>query len=134
MFPKGFDPSQLDPKIIAELSDLMRSLPPEQLMKLQTLMHNTMAGHSSQAELLALESTFPPGFREKMLGIMMRSGLNPASLASGISPAAQATPVSNASQNEPLPANEREARLTILRAVASGTIEVEDAYSVLFKD
>ena len=46
MFP-GFDPSKLDPKTIQELTDLMRTLPPEKLMQMQSIMHNSCLLYTS---------------------------------------------------------------------------------------
>ena len=119
MFPNGFDPSTLDPKTIAELTQLMRSLPPEHLMRLQTIMHNTMAGHNTQAEIQSLESSLPSGFREQLMQILMRAQ-------------SPGTRVAQPATESALPGNEREARMTVLRAVAEGTVEPEDAYEVLF--
>src|SRR3954468_21594390 len=71
MFP-NFDPSKLDPKMMMELSQLIRELPPEQLTKLQSLMHNMAAGFDVRSELEELEKSFPSGFREKMAALMYK--------------------------------------------------------------
>jgi hypothetical protein len=111
-----FDPSKLTPEAIAELTELMRSLKPEQIMKMQTLMHNSMAGFDVTQEMHEFESSLPAGFRERMARAMY--------LSQGI-PVPPKAP-------EPPPANENEARLVILRSVAGGLLSPEEALKVLF--
>ena len=107
-----FDPSKLSPAAISEISALMSSLTPEQIMKMQTLMHNQMGGFDVTKEMMEFEQTLPPSFREKMAKIM--------SMANGIEvPALD-------------PTNESEARLVILRSVANGLMSPEEALKVLF--
>ncbi len=116
MFPQ-LDPSQLDPKTLAELSRLIQTLPPELLSKIQSLMHNSMAGHDVRNEMEALEKQLPEDFRSKIFKIMSSS-------------AGEVTPP--AAVPAPPPKNIQEARLTLLRAVASGSLSPEDALSALF--
>lgn len=121
MFP-GFDPSKLDPRLIREISELMRELPPAQLMKMQTIMHNSMAGFDVSKEAAEFEAALPPGFREKMAKIMYQaSGAIPVETAAA-APTEPAKPVESP----------REARLVVLKAVAAGTLTPEQALDALF--
>ena len=55
-----FDPSKMDPKVLMQLSELMRQLPPAQIQKMQTLMHNMMAGFDVKKDMEEFEKTLPP--------------------------------------------------------------------------
>jgi hypothetical protein len=118
-----FDPSKLSPEAIAEMTTLMRQLKPEQMMRLQTLMHNSLAGFDVSKEMQAFEAELPAGFREGMARVMY--------LSQGIQVPPRPTvhePINSTS----LPNSEEEARLVILRSVASGLISPEEALKVLF--
>ena len=123
MFPgmNGIDPSKLSPQVIQEISELMRTLTPEQMMKMQSLMHNSMAGFNVSNEMMEFEKNLPSGFREKMARIMyMTNGIE-------VPNQAPATPAVE-------PKTEREARMIILKSVAGGFMQPEEALSVLFPD
>jgi len=139
-FP-NFDPSKMDPKLLMEMSQLIQQLSPDQMSHLQTLMHNMMAGYDVKQELAAFEQTLPPDFRSKMMSLMMRQG------GSNFSSAAQSTQnsapmditVDATSKTMDMESttddmNLKEARLTILRAVAQGSLSPGDAEKLLFKD
>jgi len=141
--PFGFDPSKMDPKALMELSNLVRELPPAHLNKMQTLMHNMMAGFDVRKEMEEFEKNLPAGFREKLMGIMLRGGAGtsftgaagtglaqsePAE-AEVISPMAQSTVAAEIPNAE---MSVRDARLTVLRAVADGSMEPEDALTALW--
>ena len=128
-FGAGFDPSKLSPESLQKLSELIRELPPENLQEIQTLMHNSMAGFDTRAEIAEFEKNLPAGFREKMARLMyeVHGAVPPTSAAS-----ASVTGASVAS-SEP-PKNIDEARMTVLRGVASGAIAPEEALGVLFPD
>ena len=117
MFPGmgGIDPSKMSPEVIAEISALMRTLSPEQIMKMQSLMHNAMGGFNVNNDMAEFEKTLPSSFREKMARIMY--------MANGI-----AVP----SQTDAAPTDESSARLVILRSVAQGLMSAEEALKVLF--
>ena len=117
-----FDPSKLSPQAIAEITSLMSSLTPEQMMKMQTIMHNTMAGFNTTQEMADFERSMPPSFREKMARIMyMANGIEVPTQASTAAPTIT-TP----------PKNETDARLIILQSVAGGLMSPEDALKILF--
>ncbi len=126
------DPSKMDPKLLMELSNLVRELPPEKLSKMQTLMHNMMAGIDVRKEMEEFERTLPPGFRERMMTIMARQ------MSSQGQAPAPVVPISSAAVGAPDPVgsdeemNLREARLTLLRAVAAGRMSPEEAEGLLF--
>ncbi len=114
-----FDPSKLSPQAIREISDLMRTLSPDQMMKLQTLMHNQMAGLNVTQEIMEFEKSMPSDFRAKMARIMY--------MANGIE-----VPASTPTPSVEEPKNENEARLVILQSVASGMLSPQEALKVLF--
>ncbi len=118
-----FDPSKLSPEAISEISSLMRQLKPEQMMRLQTLMHNSLAGFDVAKEMQAFESELPPGFREGMARVLY--------LTQGIAVPPKPA-VKEPTASETLPNTEEEARLVILRSVAGGMISPEEALKVLF--
>jgi hypothetical protein len=125
-----FDPSKLSPQAIQEITDLMRTLTPAQMMKLQGIMHNQMAGFNVTQELMEFEQSMPPDFRAKMARIMyMANGIEvpaaPSTTSASITPTASVEPLSE-------PKNENEARLVILQSVAAGMMTPEDALKVLF--
>jgi hypothetical protein len=128
MFP-GFDPSKLDPKMIQEISELVRTLPPEQIMRMQSLMHNQLAGYASPKEVAEMESALPPEFRQKMAEIMYRASA--AGAFTGTASPAAATPSTPAEPAKPISSVD-EARLTVLRAVKEGKLSPEDALKALF--
>jgi hypothetical protein len=112
-----FDPSKLSPQAISEISELMSMLSPDQIMKMQSLMHNQMAGFNVANDMMEFEKSLPPSFREKMARVMY--------MANGIEVPAQSTPTND-------PENIDDARLVILRSVQSGMMKPEEALKVLF--
>jgi hypothetical protein len=120
----GLDPSKLTPQLIAEITEAMKMLSPDQMMRLQTLMHNQMAGFNVSKEMMELEQTLPSGFREKMARLMY--------LANGIAVPDVAPVVQSGSDKNP--ENLEEARLVILRSVAGGLMSPEEALKILFAD
>ena len=129
MFPgmNGLDPSKMTPEVIAEITEAMRMLSPDQMMKLQSLMHNEMAGFDVMKDMAALEQTLPQGFRERMARVMyMANGIAVPRAASA------ADLATSAPEPSKLPENPDEARLVILRSVSSGLMSPEEALKVLF--
>jgi hypothetical protein len=132
MIPQ-FDPSKMDPKLLMELSRVVQELPPSQLSRMQTLMHNMMAGFDVSREMAEFEQSLPPGFREKLMTIMTASGAT-AGMNAGFT-GASSIPVEAKAETEASTQNMnlREARLTLLRAVASGSMSPEEAEKLLFQ-
>jgi len=137
--PGGFDPSKMDPKVLMELSNLVRELPPAQIQRMQSLMHNMMAGFDVRTEMEEFERSLPAGFRERMFQLMVRSGVNPitgAAMPGVQSSSAQVAGAEDAEVVAPMeegaaPTDVREARLMILRAVAEGRLSPEEAEPLL---
>lgn len=123
----GFDPSKMDPKVLMEVSELIRQLPPEQISKMQTLTHNMMAGFDVRKEMEEFERSLPPGFREKLVGLMA------GSQGGFAQPSARSEAASTTVATDTLPGSVRDARLTVLRAVAEGSMTPEDAEKILFE-
>ncbi len=142
--PFGFpqlDPSKMDPQVMMQLSQMIQQLPPDQLGRMQSLMHNAMAGFDVRKDMEAFEKSLPAGFREKLMSVMLKGG-------TGMDIPSTATPVrdtietvssmasvSGAGVSESTaPAqtmNVQEARLTLLRAVAAGELSPEEAERLL---
>lgn len=112
----GFDPSKLDPKVVQELTELMRTLPSEKLMQMQSIMHNSMAGFDIAKEVQSFESSLPADFRARLAKIMLAAGPLPADAFPKVEPVTDVT----------------DARLTLLRAVRDGELTPEDALKALF--
>ena len=124
-----FDPSKMDPKALMEMSQLIQQLPPEQLSRMQTLMHNMMAGFDVRLEMEEFEKGLPAGFREKLMAMMGGQA------GTEFTPAAQDVVIEPLSKTtEPKSEMDlREARLTILRAVSEKQISPDEAEKLLFK-
>lgn len=120
----GLDPSKLKPETLVKLTRLVQELPPPLIMKMQSLMHNAMAGLDVRREMEEFERNLPAGFREKMAALMYE--------AHGVGPAVTAAESEVISTGSTPVSNETEARLTILRAVAAGSLSPEEALEVLF--
>jgi hypothetical protein len=129
----GLDPSKLTPQAMAELSDLMRTLTPAQMSKMQTIMHNAMAGFDVTQDVADFEASLPSTFRERMARIMYLANGVDLPPKEGVSATATAVPHAEAQVVPPLN-NEQEARLVILRSVSQGLMAPEDALKVLFPE
>lgn len=64
--PEGFDPSQLDPQMMNQVSQALQKLPRPQMQKLQSIMQRAMAGKDVSHEAAEFEKTLPPQFKEMM--------------------------------------------------------------------
>jgi hypothetical protein len=114
----GFDPTKMDPKVMMQMAELVRQLPPDKISKMQMLMHNMMAGFDVKKDMEEFERSLPQEFREKLVSVMGSSGLGPMGTSS--------TP--------PAEMGIRDARVTLLRAVAEGRLTPEDAEKLLFPE
>ena len=147
MFPQ-FDPSKMDPKTLMELSRLVQTLPPDMINRMQQIMHNAMAGFDVKKDMEEFERQLPAGFREKLTSMMAGQmgalggftstptfGGGPTVSTQGgsihVEPASSSADA-NAEDVAAEPSNLRDARLTILRAVADGRMSPEEAERVLF--
>jgi hypothetical protein len=130
MFPGmgGLDPSKLTPEVVAEMTEAMKMLSPAQMMKIQSLIHNQMAGFDVAKEMAEFEQGLPAGFREKMARILY--------IANGVAVPQKEQTQQNGNAVGPqapeAPKNVDEARLVILRSVSQGLMSPEEALKVLF--
>lgn len=131
--PFQFDPSKMDPKLLMELSRLVQQLPPHQLQKMQTLMHNMMAGYDVKKEMEEFEKSLPPGFREKLAALMVGQAGGGFPFQNQEAPSTSSEPTLQSSTTA-AEMNLHEARLTILRAVAEGQMSPEEAEKLLFSN
>src|SRR4051794_8174987 len=127
----NFDPSQMDPKVLMQMSELVRQLPPDKLNRMQSLMHNMMAGIDVTKDLEEFERGLPPGFREKLLAIVSSQPNAFAGASTIQSPSSTMSSVAE-SPRATEPGSLHEARLTILRAVADGRMTPDEAERLLF--
>ena len=126
----SFDPSKMDPKALMELSQLFQQLPPSELGRMQTLMHNMMAGHDVQKDMEEFERNLPPGFREKLMALIGGPGGLPSMMDT--SEPIDVKPISGLSQGTAAEMDLHQARITILQAVAEGRMTPEQAEGLLF--
>lgn len=117
----GFDPSQLDPAWMMQLSQMMQRLPKGQLQKFQAIMRKAMAGKDVAQELSQLERTLPPQFQAFLRSSPMGTGV----------PATPATNPVNKSTEE---MDEKAARGIIEQAVKEGRISKEQGENLLRQD
>jgi hypothetical protein len=130
MFPQ-FDPSKMDPKVLMELSGMIQSLPPNMINRMQSIMHNAMAGFDVTQPMAEFEKELPPGFREKLALLM--SG-QPQAFVQPMQASPSFTPTPATIDVPPVDMNVREARITVLKAVAEGRMPPEEAEKLLFPD
>jgi len=123
----GFDPNTIDPAVISRLTVLMQKLSPDQINQMQTMMHNMMGGFDVNDQREKFENSLPEEFKRELQTIFAQEGYRQA----GHDIEAISETVSE-KEAQALPANEKEARLTILRALSNGAVSPEDAYEVLF--
>lgn len=130
-----FDPSKMDPKVLMELSRLIQELPAEKLNQMQSLMHNMMAGIDVRLQMEEFEKSLPPGFREKLMSLMATQGGPGAGLGGFAAPQPTLHEVPNSAETieaeHSHTMDERDARLTLLRAVAAGRMSPEEAEKLL---
>jgi hypothetical protein len=125
----GFDPSKMDPQVLMQLSQLIQQLPPDQLNKMQSLMHNAMAGLDVRHDMEEFERNLPPGFRDKLTSLVagqVGMGAKPGPVSPAIQMSAPDTSGSSADMDL------HQARITILRAVADGRMTPDEAEKLLF--
>ncbi len=133
--PSSFDPSKMDPKLLMELSQLVQRLPAEQLNKMQTLMHNMMAGQDVRKEMEEFERALPPDFRIRMATLFANNAdkLGPMTQSASAAkpPIIDVTPSGSTSTDQEMDLHQ--ARITILQAVADGRMSPEEAERLLFQ-
>jgi len=118
----GFDPSKMDPAMMAQASAALQRLPKGQIQRLQSIMQKAMAGKDVSREAAELENTLPPDFRQMMQGMM--GGM----MSSGAIPTGGA-PVEV--ESEPADMTPEQARAIVAKAVKEGKMSAEQAESLL---
>lgn len=137
--PGGFDPSQLDPAMLMQMSQMLQRLPKSQMQKLQNVMTRAMAGKDVTREAQDLERSLPPEFLEMMKGF---AGPAMAAMGGGAGmPDLSAIPGAMPVESEPVsvetaPVNmsAEEARAIVEKAVREGTVTAEQAAGLLAGD
>jgi len=138
--PGGFDPSQMDPAMLMQMSQMLQRLPKSQMQKLQNVMTRAMAGKDVTREAQDLERSLPPEFLE-----MMKGFAGPAMAAMGgggegmpdLGALSGALPVESepvASEGAPVNMSADEARAIVEKAVREGTVTAEQAAGLLAGD
>jgi hypothetical protein len=111
-----FDPKNLDPQMMAQISEAMQRLPRGQLQKLQSLVQRAMAGKDVSREADEFERALPPGVRD-----MLMSAKNTIEL----------TEKANELNPSDAKMTEDQARAIVEAAAAKGEIDAEQAKQLL---
>jgi hypothetical protein len=111
-----FDPSKMDPQMMAQISEAMQRLPRGQLQRLQSLVQRAMAGKDVSREADEFERALPPGVRD-----MLMSAKNTIELTE------KATSIAPTDQ----PMSEDQARAIVEQAAAKGEISEDQAKELL---
>jgi hypothetical protein len=127
--PGGFDPSQMDPQMMMQFSQMLQRLPRGQMQKLQAIMQKAMAGKDVTREAADFERTLPVEVQQmlKTMGPSMLAGMGggaPSDIGGAAVPE-PATPEEDMSVVE--------ARKIVEQAVAEGKLSREQADALLKK-
>jgi hypothetical protein len=123
--PAGFDPSQFDPNMMLQFSQMMSKLPKGQLQKLQNLMQKAMAGKDVTREAKEFESSLPVEFQTLLGGFQMPGGMP------GIPNMGGATGLPDIEANAVPQMTPEEARAIVDAAAKEGKISSEKASELL---
>ncbi len=110
----GFDPSQMDPAMMQQMTKALQRLPRPQLMRLQSIMQRAMAGQDVAKEAAEFERILPPEFSQMAMQMMMAQGM-----------------VGGAAAGGPTEMNADEAKQIVAKAVAEGKMTAEQAKELL---
>lgn len=110
----GFDPSQMDPAMMQQMTKTLQRLPRPQLMRLQSIMQRAMAGQDVAKEAAEFERILPPEFSQMAMQMMMAQGM-----------------VGGAAAGGPTEMNADEAKKIVAKAVADGKMTAEQAKELL---
>jgi hypothetical protein len=130
--PGGFDPSQMDPAVMAQFSQALQRLPRGQMQRLQSIMQKAMAGKDVSREAEEFEKTLPPDFKA-MMGALQGQlpGMPPGMGEAATPPAGEPALPMAASSGAPDGMTAEEARAIVAKAAAEGKISKEEAESML---
>ena len=140
MFPGGFDPSKVDPKIMAKMQSLIQRLPRGQLTQLQNVMQKAMAGQDVTAEAMQLQRMLPPEFLQ--LAMQMQMGMGGDAGAAGAMPGmGMGAGMPGMGMGAPTPAaieepelSEEEAMRIVAEAAKDGKLSGDQAKELLGED
>jgi len=125
MAPGGaFDPSQMDPAMLMQMSQMLQRLPKGQMQKLQTLMQKAMTGKDISREAQDFERLLPPDFVEAMKGFAVPGMSEP-----GTAPAIGISAETTAAETSSLSADE--ARAIVEQAVKEGKVSADQVADLL---
>ena len=109
--PAGFDPSKLDPQMMAGFAQALQRLPKSQIQKLQALVMKAQSGKDVSREAMELEKSLPPQFQEMMRGFALQATMAMAGSEADLTP--------------------DQARAIVEKAAAEGKISQEEATKLL---
>ena len=117
-----FDPSQLDPAMMAQVSQALQRLPRGQMQRLQAIMQKAMSGKDVTREAAEFEKTLPPAFKSLMTSFQQQAAPLMAQQSAN-APAATATDAGSMTADE--------ARKIVEQAAAEGKISADQAQELL---
>lgn len=123
----AFDPSQMDPQMMMQMSQMLGRLPKGQLQKLQNLMQRAMSGKDVTREAKEFEQSLPVEF-QSMLSNFQMPGMPGAGAPDSAAPQVlPALPSSSAASGM----TEEEARKIVEAAAQEGKISTDQAQDLL---
>lgn len=126
--PGGFDPSQMDPQMMMQLSQALQRLPRGQMQRLQGIMQKAMSGQDVTREAGEFEKTLPAEFKSMLAGLQMPGMMG----APGELPAPGDEPMAGGgAETGESGMTADEARAIVEKAAAEGKISQEQAETVL---
>jgi hypothetical protein len=132
----GLDPSQFDPQMMAQFSQMLGRLPKGQLQKLQNLMQKAMNGKDVTREAKDFEQSLPLDLQNLLSNFQMPTtpgASGEADMAGMTELAGAGLPVSSGNVASTLPSgmSEEEARAIVAAAAQEGKISENEATELL---
>jgi hypothetical protein len=129
----GFDPSQMDPAMLMQMSQMLQRLPKGQMQKLQAIMTRAMAGKDVTREAQDLERSLPPEFLEMMKGFAGTAMAGMPGIGEGYATPTEveAQMVAPVSEGAPVQMTAEEARAIVEKAVQDGKVTADQAAGLL---
>ncbi len=124
--PGGFDPSKMDPQMMAQFAQAMQRLPKGQLQRLQGLMQKAMSGKDITREAEEFERTMPVELQS-----MMKTFAGSMAAQMGGAGGMAGAPSAPATDTLPGDMTAEEARKIVAAAAAEGKISKDQADQLL---
>lgn len=126
-FPGGFDPSQMDPQMMQQFTQMLGRLPKGQLQRLQSIMQRAMAGKDVTQDAAEFERTLPPELQSLMLSFagQMQAGMAGMPGAPGMGGMPGAADAGSGEMTE------EQARAIVAAAAAEGKVSESQAKDLL---